>query len=160
LRAAAIALGLTLALAAGGCGVDPVGGETLPPISSTQVRITDGPGTSSQYASEVAVQPGNVVQLRILIADGNAVEVRVPRGPTQASEAIAVADDGESAEITLRSATGEPFTLDRPFQFDPGYIGVEQRSDGEELAVRISTPRLTGTGQGQVPFTFKVRVVA
>ncbi len=93
-----------------------------------------------------------------LIADGNAVEVMIPRGPADELTVTATAENGETVKSTLTSATGEPFTLHRLFLYDPGYIGVENQSTDDELALRIATPRLTGAGQGQVPFTFKMKV--
>jgi hypothetical protein len=141
-----------------GCTLDPSVADTLPPIEKMETRVTKGPNTDDQYAGSVQVEPGNIVQVRTMIADGNAVEVRMPRGPVDEAVVTSEAENGDSHEVTLESATGEEFELHRLFQYDPGYIGVEDQSDEDELGIRIATSRLTGAGQGQVPFTFKVKV--
>ena len=156
MRAAVALLAVVPALA--GCTLDPSVADTLPPIEKMETRITQGPNTDDQYAGAVSVASGNVVQVRTLIADGNAVEVTMPRGPADEVVVSAEAENGEGKEVTLSSATGEEFELHRLFQFDPGYIGVEDQSDEDDLGIRIATSRLTGAGQGQVPFTFKVKV--
>lgn len=146
------------AVALAGCTLDPSVADTLPPIEKIETRITQGPNTDDQYAGSVSVTSGNVVQVRTLIADGNAVEVTLPRGPADQAVVSAEAENGDAKEVTLTSSTGEEFELHRLFQFDPGYIGVEDQSGEDELGIRIATSRLTGAGQGQVPFTFKVKV--
>jgi hypothetical protein len=159
IRAAVAAVLLAvLAAGAGGCTLDPSVADTLPPIERHGVRITKGPGTSSDYEESAEVVSGNVVQVLTLIADGNSVVVNIPRGPADELTVTARAENGDTVESTLRSATGEPITVHRLFLFDPGYIGVENHSNDEELELRIATPRLTGAGQGQVPFTFKTKV--
>ena len=157
----AAAIGALLAVTAAGCALAPYGEETLPPIDRQELRITSGPGTGSEYAPAVEVFPGSTVQVLTEIADGKAVIVEIPRGPAiEVAVTARVEDepDAEAATATIRSATGEPITMDHLYEFDPGYIGVEDNSDADTLVLRIATPRLTGTGQGQVPFTFKTDV--
>ena len=153
--------GCCSALLLGGCALDPYGEETLPPVEKHVVRITEGAGTTSGYHSAVEVTPPAEIQFLTEIADGKAVEFRIPRGPADQLEGEVFVEDesgGPAGTTILGSATGEPLEAVRFFEFDPGYIGVEEGTDGDYLTLRIATPRLTGTGQGQVPFTFKLEV--
>ena len=160
LRRALLAAG-SLALLLPGCALDPYAEETLPPVEKHVVRITEGAGTTSGYHAGVEVTPPAEVQFLTEIADGKAVEFRIPRGPAQELEGEVFVEDepgGPAGTTLLGSATDEPITAVRVFEFDPGYIAVEEGTDGEYLTLRIATPRLTGTGQGQVPFTFKLEI--
>jgi hypothetical protein len=151
---------LALLVAVSGCAPDPFGEETVAPVEGARVRITEGTGTSSRYADSVRVVPGNVVQFETLIADGKTVIVTIPRGP--ASELAAgtrlEGSDDVLARVGVRSQSGMPVSLGDPFEFDPGYIGIELHSTDRQVALRLAVPRLTGTAQGQVRFTFKVVV--
>lgn len=142
-----------------GCSVVPYSEESLPPIERHGLRITKGVGTSSEYSPVIEVERASTVQVLTEIADGNTVNVSIPRGPATEFEVIAEVEGepSERAASTIRSASGEPLTLEPLFEFDPGYIGVEDNSDADTLSLRIAAPRLTGTGQGQVPFTFKTK---
>lgn len=158
MRRAILVAGVT-ALSAGGCSLTPYGEENLPPISEHGLRITKGVGTNSEYGPSIEVFERSTVQVLTEIADGNTVTVSAPRGPAQEITVTARVEDdpATTATSTMRSGSGAELTLHRLFEFDPGYIGVEDQSTAETLAVRIATPRLTGSGQGQVPFTFKMK---
>ena len=156
--AAAVVCALAMSAWAG-CAVVPYSDESLPPIEGHGLRITEGVGTSSDYGPVIEVEPRSTIQVLTEITDGNTVNLTIPRGPATEFE-VSVVVEGEPEEhvaSTIRSASGEPLTLENLYEFDPGYIGVEDNSDAETLSLRIATPRLTGTGQGQVPFTFKTR---
>ena len=159
MRAFLAAAGLLAIAALPGCSVVPYSDDSLAPIQRHGLRITEGVGTSSSYVPAIEVDRDSTIQVLTEISDGNTVNVSIPRGPATEFEVRAEVE-GEPDEVatsTIRSADGEPLTLETPFQYDPGYIGVEDNSDTDTLSLRIATPRLTGTGQGQVPFTFKTK---
>jgi hypothetical protein len=143
-----------------GCGLDPFGADTVAPIESTGVRITEGPGTSPGYRDSATVGAGNIVQLEATIGYGNNVVVTVPRGP--ATELVAEwtveGSDQAPSRVTLESRDGKPISLGEAFEPDPGYIGIEHHSGSEEIELRLAVPRLVDVAQGQALFTFKARV--
>jgi hypothetical protein len=160
-RALAAAVALAVAAAAlGGCALAPYSDETLPPIERHGLRVTKGIGSADEYAEVIEAYPGSTIQILTEIADGKTVIVSFPRGPAAEIDVTAHVE-GEPAEegvtSTIRSGDGGPLTLEGAFEFTPGYVGVEDHSNAEEISVRLATPRLTGTGQGQVPFTFKTK---
>jgi len=151
----------SLALLVAGCGLTPYGDESLPPVGQHELRITEGVGSRIGYSPSVDVTPPAEVQFLTEIADGRTILVSVPRGPApELTVEVRVEGGGRDpvATSTLRSATGEPLIAGRFFEYDPGYLGIESGGDEERLTLRIAAPRLTGTPQGQVPFTFKLRV--
>lgn len=153
--------GIALLLGAGGCGLDPFGDETVPPLEDAGIRITEGVGTSAAYRDTVEAVAGNVVQLRALIGDGKTLVATADRGPTE-QVVLSFALEGPErplAAVTVRSRDGEPISIGEPFEFDPGYVGVEHHSDDRRVELRLAVPRLTGTPQGQVTFTFKMKVL-
>lgn len=158
--AASVLVALALVATVSGCALDPFGEETVVPVEHARVRITEGTDTSRHYTDSVRVVPGDVVQFKTLIGDGETVIVTIPRGP--ASELVATTrlegSDETLTKVSLRSQSGGPVSLGDPFEFDPGYIGIERHSTDEQIALRLATPRLTGTAQGQVRLTFKLEV--
>jgi hypothetical protein len=156
----AVVVAALAGLLASGCALDPYAEETLPPVESHAVRITEGTGTTEDYHSSVEVTAPAEVQYLTEIADGKAIEFRIPQGPaTELEGEVFVEGETEPRFSTiLSSADGEPLTARRFFEYDPGYIGVEEGTDDGYLTLRVATPRLTGTGQGQVPFTFKLEI--
>ena len=160
-RAAAAASVASLALLVTGCGLAPYADETLPAVGQHEVRITEGAESSAGYQPSVDVTPPSEVQFLTEIADGKTVLVTVPRGPAP-ELTVEVTVEGAGSEpvatSTLRSETGEPLVAGSFFEYDPGYLGIEELSDDQQLTLRIAAPRLTGTPQGRVPFTFKLRV--
>jgi hypothetical protein len=157
---AGILAALALLATVSGCALDPFADETVAPVEHARIRITEGTGTSSRYADSVRVVPGNVVQFETLIADGKAVIVTIPRGPAPelAAGTRLEGSDEVLTRVGLRSQSGLPVSLGNPFEFDPGYIGIERHSTDKQVALRLAVPRLTATAQGQVRFTFKVEV--
>jgi hypothetical protein len=156
-RGAQVAIALaTLALS--GCSVDPFPPDTLPTIQSMGVRITDGIGTSASYSDVVEATPPNQVQVETVISDGKSVSFTLPREPSPELEITVSDGQAPPRSVRIVSADGEPLSMSRAFEFDPGYVGVEHTGDEESIRMRVSTSRLTGAGQGEVPFTFKSRV--
>ena len=155
--AAALAM-IALATGLAGCAFVPYSDETLPPIERHGLRVTKGVGSSDEYRPVIEAFPNSTIQVLTEIADGKTVIVTIPRGPATEIEVTAHVE-GESpaagASSTIRSGDGEPLSLEGAFEFTPGYVGVEDHTTAEEISVRLAAPRLTGTGQGQVPFTFK-----
>lgn len=161
MRVIAAALGaVALTCAVSGCALAPFGEETVPPLERAQARITEGAGTANRYGDSVDVIPGNVVQFETLIGDGRTVIVTIPRGPTRMLTASFRLEGSDEVltSVALGSRSGEPVSLGDPFEFDPGYLGIEHHSTGEQIELRLAAPRLTGTDQGQVRFTFKTEV--
>lgn len=148
---------LAALLAGGGCALNPYGEETVPSLESFGVRISSGIGAADAYVDAVEVGADNTVQFEAMVGDGKTLEVTIPREP--AAEIVASArlegSDEVIGSVILRSRGSAPISVERLYAFDPGYIGVEADSTDEHLELRIATPRLTGTVQGQVPFTFK-----
>ena len=161
MRRAAVALAaISLLAAVDGCGLEPFGTVSAPPVEGTGARITRGSGSTAAYSEAVQVVAGNVVQFRATLADGETAFVSVPRGP--ARELIAdVRPDGSDAAVriaALRSRNGAPLSLGEAFSYDPSYVGIEHHTDGGRIAMRLAVPGLAGTGRKQVTFTFKVPV--
>jgi len=157
---ATLAATAALALPAGGCALDPWQPDTLPPIERFESRITEGAGTTIGYHPELTVEPGSTVQVRTLIGDGKAVVYTIPAEPTSEAE-ITVEVEGDESEtqtIPISGAGGAEFVLGNPTAFDPGYLGVERLVEDGVLTLRVIAPRLTGTGQGQARFSFKLDV--
>lgn len=144
-----------------GCSVlDPFEPETEPPVAGLQVRITEGTGATKQYHGAVQIRDPGTIQLRSLVADGDAVEYSIPRGPAEPLKLVAMRADTDApiASVLIGSANGEPIVARRLFSFDPGYVAVEDDSDASRLVLRASTPRQLNTAQGQTTFSFKVDV--
>ena len=161
--ALAVALVGVMLGASTGCGpLDPFEADTLPALESFEVRISAGVGAADAYLDEVEVGPRSTVQFNALIGDGNVIVVTMPREPADeiVAEARLEGSDEVLGSAVLRSRTGRPISVEDLYSFDPGYPGIEAHDSPEELELRIATPRLTDTGQGQVPFTFKSDVVA
>jgi len=157
---ATLATAAALAVLAGGCALSPWEPDTLAPIERFESRITEGPGTTIGYHPELTVEPGSTVQVRTLIGDGKAVVYTIPSEPTSEAE-ITVEVEGDESEtqtIPISGAGGAEFVLENPTAFDPGYLGVERLVEDGELTLRVIAPRLTGTGQGQARFSFKLDV--
>lgn len=148
---------LVVALALAGCSLNPFPGDTLPPIQDLGVRITEGPGAADAYQSVIEVVPPSEVQVQTIISDGESATFTLPRQASPSLE-VMVTDGSTTRSVSIVSVDGEPLTMSRPFEFDPGYVGIEQESGVEALTMRASTSRLTGAGQGEVPFTFKTKV--
>ena len=162
MTARAAALGLALVVALTGCGLDPFEEETLPPVESFGVRVSSGLGAADPYLESVEITPPATAQFVVKVADGNVIEISIPRGPATELP-VTAALEGESEplkQVSLVSATGDPFGVEGLYSFAPGFVAVEDNSTDEELRLRIATPRLTGTGQGAVRFTFKTDVPA
>lgn len=140
-----------------GCGIDPFPPDTLPTIQSSGVRITEGPGAADTYEAVAEVVTPSEIQMRTVISDGKQVYFDIPRGPAE-ELVVSVSGGGSSSEVTIAAADGGTLTMSPPFEFDPGYTGVEQQVGEENVELRVSTSRLTGAGQGQTPFTFKLKV--
>ena len=159
---AALAATGALALLASGCALSPWDPDTVPAIEKFESRITEGTGTTVAYHPELTVEPGSTVQLRTLIGDGKAVVYTIPTEPTNQAEITVEVegDPGDSETIRVRGAGGQEFVLGNPTAFDPGYLGVEHHSEDGALTLRVIAPRLTGTGQGQARFSFKLDVSA
>jgi hypothetical protein len=151
---------VAVTFASTGCSPDPYGEDVHPPVEDMGVRITKGIGTSNAFQAGVEVLPDSEIQVRTKIADGEAVVFRVPRGPVETAEVVAGSEEEGHvpSAVTIASASGEPLTFHRLFEFDPGYLSVEHRSTDDTLEVRVTAPRLTGTGQGQALFSFKTLV--
>jgi hypothetical protein len=160
-RAAPALLGAILALAAPGCSLAPFGDETEPPLEDFGVRISSGIGAADPYLDGVSVGPDSTVQFHAKIGDGNVIEFSMPRGPSQEIEVTGSAEGSDEAleTVTLTSSSGAPIEVDGVYSIDPGFVGTEDNSTGDELVLRIAAPRLTGTGQGQVRLSFKTDVV-
>ena len=151
---------VSLAVAAAyltGCGLDPFPPDTLPTIQSAGVRITEGPGAAASYDAAAEVVPPSQIQMRTEIADGKQVYFNIPRGPAEELE-VSVTDGETTREVTIAALDGGPISISPPFEYDPGYTGVERQGDEEHVELRVSTSRLTGAGQGETPFTFKLKV--
>jgi hypothetical protein len=144
-----------------GCALDPFADETVPPVEDFGVRISAGLGSADPYLDAAEVGPDNEVQFRARIGDGRVIEMTAPRGPSEELIVTATPEgsDVALATVTLSSRTGRELSVDRLHSFDPGYVSIEDNSTEDELVLRIATPRLTGTDQGEVPFTFKMDVV-
>lgn len=156
-----LALVGVLSAVAGCSPLDPFEADTEPPLEALEVRISAGVGAADAYLDEVTVGPGNTVQFNALIGDGKVIVVTMPRRPAEeivASGRLEGSDEVLGSAV-LRSRGGRAISVDDLYSFDPGYPGIEARVSPEELELRIATPRLTDTGQGQVPFTFKSDVV-
>jgi hypothetical protein len=160
MRWIASAAALCALLLCSGCGLDPFGADTVPPIESVGARITEGPGTGPSYGDSATVGAGNIIQLEATIGYGNNVVVTVPRGP--ATKLVAewqIEGSGQApSTVTLESRNGEPISLGEAFEPDPGYIGIEYRSSAEQIKLRLAVPQLVDVEQGQALFTFKARV--
>jgi hypothetical protein len=161
-RAALALIGALLALGAPGCALDPFGDETEPPLEDFGVRISAGIGAADPYLAGVSVEADSTVQFDAKIGDGNVIEFSMPRGPAQEIEVTGSAEGSDEAleTVTLSSSTGAPIEVEGVYSIDPGFVGTEDNSTGDELVLRIAAPRLTGTGQGQVRLSFKTDVIA
>lgn len=162
MRSALAVLALVATLSFSGCDLDPFDPETVPALEEFEVRVTRGIGAADPFFQAVEVGPDSTVQFAMLVGDGRAVEVTIPREPATQIDAEARLEGSDTvvARATLTSLDGEPISVAGLFSFDPGYVSVETRTLDDELRIRIATPRLTGTPQGQVPFTFKTNVLA
>lgn len=160
LRGPALAAALAATLVLGGCGLDPFEEETLPPIERFGVRISAGIGAAKPYLETAEVLAPATTQYVVEIADGNVIEVSMPRGPATEIPVTATLEGSSEPlrQVTLVSADGDPFEVEGLYSFDPGFVAVEDNSTEDELRLRIATPRLTATGQGAVRFTFKTDV--
>ena len=159
---AALAATTVLAAGAQGCALSPWDPETLPTFEKFESRITAGVGTTAGYHSELTVEPASTVQFRTLIGDGNAVVYTVPTEPGNQVDISVYSEDDPSDEgtIQLTGANGADIAVGSPTAFDPGYLGVEQHTENDELTIRVIAPRLTGTPQGQARFSFKLDVAS
>jgi hypothetical protein len=149
---AAIALVLT---GLAGCTSGP---GDLPGVGELGVRITEGEGTGPAFRDSVTVRQDNVIQLRVEVAQGERVELSLPTEPALEVEVVARGDDDSRDEVTVSSATGNPFTLERPSEFTPGYGGIEHLDEEGRTVLRLSAPRTAGADQRHVEFTLKVDV--
>jgi hypothetical protein len=149
------------ALLLSGCSVlDPFEEETLPPVEEFGARISAGLGAAAPYLDTQEVTAPSTVQFRIDVADGNVIEIAAPRGPAPEIPVTATLEGSDEIlkEVTLTGADGEDVRVQSLYSFDPGFVAVEDNSTDDQLLLRIATPRLTGTGQGGVRFTFKTDV--
>jgi hypothetical protein len=155
------ALAALAALTLSGCGgLDPFEEETLPPVEQFGVRITAGIGAAAPYEESQEITAPSTLQFRVEVADGNVVEVSMPTGPA-AEIPVSVALEGTEEplqQLTLLGTDGADVEVQNLYSFDPGFVAVEDNSTEDELRLRVATPRLTGTGQGAVKFTFKTDV--
>lgn len=160
-RGAALLLVALAALALPACSpLDPFEEETLPPLERFGVRISSGLGAAAPYLDSVEVTPPSTAQFIAKVADGKVVEFSMPRGPAPEITVTATLEGSSQPlkQVTITSADGKDIEVDRLYSFDPGFVSVEDNSTGEELRLRVATPRLTGTGQGAVSFGFKTDI--
>ncbi len=155
-RVAAVA---ALSLLAAGCSA-PFPASTngsLPAASEMEIRVTEGPGTEHRFHTARAVVPGNVVQIRLKVADGEKARVELPSGRRRTAVVRAEGSDGSSNSIEL-SGAGRPIEIGKLTEFTPGYVGIEHFSDPGQFGFEISAPRVAGAAQGQVTFEFKAAI--
>ncbi len=159
---AALAATTVLAAGAQGCALSPWDPETLPTFEKFESRITAGAGTTAGYHSELdgrarldgpVPDPDRRWQRGRLHGPDRAGESGRHRGP-QRGRPLGRGDD------PLTGANGADIAVGNPTAFDPGYLGVEQHTENDELTIRVIAPRLTGTPQGQARFSFKLDVAS
>jgi hypothetical protein len=144
--AAITVIAATSTLLLGGSGAAQTGGGVAPELNPVVRKISNG--KPSKFGDTVKAKVGDLVQIRVLVANypsvgGATIQIAIDRGPGKALSASASSGGGAAKKASITSSTGDPIafgTLRFSCVAPPTFCPVKFRKPGDQWRGSYKAP--------------------